>query len=96
MCACCWKQPQSTLAGILTRIGSNEQKLSNTLRVCGTCTGTNLEDAAQCQSLDCSWLFARKKAEARTEFLKILHELVQELVDENAAPKEEEQMEDLS
>ncbi|KAF9076289.1 hypothetical protein BDP27DRAFT_1389695 [Rhodocollybia butyracea] len=83
LCTECWKQPQSTLAGLLTRIRANEQRLINTHQVCSSCTGTALEDAAQCQSLDCSWFYARKKAEARTEFLGILHELVQEMVDEN-------------
>lgn len=89
LCARCWKQPQSTLAGVLNRIGSNEQRLNKSHRVCASCTGTSLQEAAECQSLDCSWLFVRKKAEARIEFLEILHELVKELVDENSVLEEE-------
>ncbi|KIK70996.1 hypothetical protein GYMLUDRAFT_33098 [Collybiopsis luxurians FD-317 M1] len=83
LCAECWRQPQPTISGLLNRLRFNEQRLVDAHRICSSCAGTGLEEAAECQSLDCSWLYARKKAEARTEFLGILHELVQELVEES-------------
>ena len=72
-----------TLAGLSNRIRSNEQRLVDTHKVCASCTGTNLEEAEQCESLDCSWLYARKRVEGRIEFLEILRDFVQEVLDES-------------
>ncbi|KAJ4484682.1 hypothetical protein C8J55DRAFT_26384 [Lentinula edodes] len=90
LCTQCRRQPQSTLAGLSNRIRSNEQRLTNTRKVCASCTGTALDDAVHCQSLDCSWLYARHRAEAKISFLGILQDLVQELVDENILASKKE------
>lgn len=37
-------------------------------------------DAVQCLSLDCPWFYARRKAEAETELIPVLEELLEELV----------------
>ncbi|KAJ3760352.1 hypothetical protein EV360DRAFT_93611 [Lentinula raphanica] len=83
LCTNCRRQPQLTLAGLSNRIRSNEQRLVDTHKVCASCTGTNLEEAEQCESLDCSWLYARKRVEGRIEFLEILRDFVQEVLDES-------------
>ncbi|KAJ4499668.1 hypothetical protein C8R41DRAFT_33836 [Lentinula lateritia] len=90
LCTQCRRQPQSTLAGLSNRIRSNEQRLTNTRKVCASCTGTTLDDAVHCQSLDCSWLYARHRAQAKISFLGILQDLVQELVDENILASKKE------
>ncbi|KAJ3890133.1 hypothetical protein GG344DRAFT_50208 [Lentinula edodes] len=96
LCTQCRRQPQSTLAGLSNRIRSNEQRLTNTRKVCASCTGTALDDAVHCQSLDCSWLYARHRAEAKISFLGILQDLVQELVDENILASKKEVIGELS
>lgn len=96
LCTQCRRQPQSTLAGLSNRIRSNEQRLTNTRKVCASCTGTTLDDAVHCQSLDCSWLYARHRAQAKISFLGILQDLVQELVDENILASKKEVIGELS
>ncbi|KAJ3855937.1 hypothetical protein EV368DRAFT_33584 [Lentinula lateritia] len=96
LCGQCRRQPQSTLAGLLNRIRSNEQRLTNTRKVCASCTGTALDDAVLCQSLDCSWFYARHRAEAKIGFLGSLQDLVQELVDENNLASKKEVIGELS
>jgi hypothetical protein len=48
--------------------------------VCTTCTGSAPVDAVHCLSLDCPWFYARRKAEAETELMPVLEELLEELV----------------
>ncbi|KAJ3750399.1 hypothetical protein DFH05DRAFT_73135 [Lentinula detonsa] len=83
LCIQCRRQPQLTLAGLSNRIRSNEQRLIDTHKVCASCTGSTLDEAAQCESLDCSWLYARKRGETKIEFLEFLQDLVQGLADES-------------
>lgn len=52
----------------------------NTHLVCTTCTGSAPVDAVHCISLDCPWFYARRKAEAETELIPVLEELLGELV----------------
>ncbi|KAJ3734863.1 hypothetical protein DFJ43DRAFT_1130593 [Lentinula guzmanii] len=83
LCTQCRRQPQLTLAGLSNRIRSNEKRLIDTHKVCASCTGSTLDEAAQCESIDCSWLYARKRGETRIEFLEFLQDLVQGLADES-------------
>ncbi|KAL0951176.1 hypothetical protein HGRIS_007907 [Hohenbuehelia grisea] len=79
VCGRCIRQPQTTITGLLNLIRKGEQRLTDVNRVCASCTGSAPLDAIECESLDCPWLYERKKAERRGEFLEVLQLLVQEL-----------------
>jgi len=56
-----------------------EERLVNAHLVCTTCTSSAPADAVHCISLDCPWFYSRRKAEAETELILALEELVEEL-----------------
>jgi len=48
-------------------------------RVCATCTGCELSDPIRCESIDCPWLYTRKRAENKTEGLEMIEDLLDDL-----------------
>ncbi|KAK7058956.1 DNA polymerase zeta [Paramarasmius palmivorus] len=76
LCDDCRDDTQVSQAGLLARIRDGELRLVNTHRVCGACSELPQAEPVSCVSLDCPWLFARKKANDKTE---LLDELVQQL-----------------
>lgn len=79
LCDSCYVSTQETIANLRFRIKSAEEQLVNAHRVCVTCTGSNLADPIHCISLDCLWFYARRKAEAGTEIILLIEELIEEL-----------------
>ncbi len=79
LCDACSISPQETIANLLSRIRKREERLVNAHLVCATCTGSAAADAVHCISLDCPWLYARRKAEAETEVIPALEELLETL-----------------
>lgn len=51
----------------------------NAHRICTTCTGTVPGEPIRCESLDCQWLYSRKRAESKREFLAVVEELLDDL-----------------
>jgi len=47
--------------------------------VCVTCAGTLPGELVECISLDCPWLFARKKAEDKLKAVQTMESIVNEL-----------------
>lgn len=56
-----------------------EHRLQDTHSICTSCTGSTSTETVECISLDCAWLFARKKVEGKTEFVSYLLELIGEI-----------------
>ncbi|KAI0047841.1 hypothetical protein FA95DRAFT_1492015 [Auriscalpium vulgare] len=81
VCDNCCLTPQETIAQLLSRIRIAEKRLRETHEVCGTCTRAEPLEPILCESLDCGWLFARKKAEANAEEIELLSELVEEVTE---------------
>lgn len=67
------------MARLSARIQSNENRLIGAHRICTTCTGSEPGEPIRCESLDCSWLYSRKRAEHKQEFLEIIEELLEDL-----------------
>ncbi|KAJ7630949.1 hypothetical protein FB45DRAFT_917030 [Roridomyces roridus] len=69
ICDTCCDEPGSTLARLGSKIQRGEQKLLDIQRICASCTQLPLAEPMQCESLDCSWLYARTKAEGKLKLL---------------------------
>jgi len=76
ICDSCRGKAQTTIPELLRRISKGETRLMNTQRICESCTGSAPSEPIKCESVDCAWLFERKKAERRAEALGILRELL--------------------
>lgn len=64
------------MVNISHRIQANQKRLANAHRICGACTGSEPTEPIKCESLDCPWLFSRKRAENKGELLVALQELL--------------------
>jgi len=51
----------------------------DTHRVCASCTGSAPSEPIHCESIDCQWFYARRKAEAGLELVPLLTELSEEM-----------------
>jgi len=76
ICDSCRDKSQTTTPELLRRISKGETRLMNTQRICESCTGSAPSEPIRCESIDCAWLFERKKAERKAETLVMLRELV--------------------
>ncbi|KAF7347826.1 DNA polymerase [Mycena venus] len=76
ICDGCYSNPESTMSGLLSKIQKGERRLLETHRICASCTQTAPTEPVRCESLDCSWLYARTKAENKLDFLVALRDLL--------------------
>ncbi|KZT02722.1 uncharacterized protein LAESUDRAFT_399797 [Laetiporus sulphureus 93-53] len=79
LCEDCRADPQPTITELLSRVRTTESRLWNVQTVCGSCCGTATAEPIKCESLDCPWLFERKKIEHRAEALVAIEDLVRQL-----------------
>ncbi|GBE80756.1 DNA polymerase zeta catalytic subunit [Sparassis crispa] len=79
LCEACMSDPQTTVCGLESRIRATEDRLRNVQMVCSSCTGSAPAEPIKCESLDCPWLFERKKAESKADCLTAVRELAEEL-----------------
>ncbi|KAJ7092735.1 hypothetical protein C8R44DRAFT_646516 [Mycena epipterygia] len=76
ICEDCCLNPESAMSGILAKIQLGEKRLLDIHRICVSCTQSPLAEPVQCESLDCSWLYARTKADQKLDLLLALRNLV--------------------
>jgi len=81
ICGVCRADSQKTITALSSRIQRIEKRLQETHSVCASCTGSANAEAIECMSLDCPWLFARKKAEDKSEFALYLHDMISGMED---------------
>lgn len=81
ICDVCCLKPQETIGKLLSRVHRTEKKLQNVHLVCTSCSGIPQAEPVRCTSLDCPWLFERKKLEHKAENLNVMQELVEELIE---------------
>jgi DNA polymerase zeta len=67
------------MPSLLEQIRKGEARLLDAQRVCASCTSTANAEPIECMNIDCPWLFNRKKAERKTEFLEGLGGIMDEL-----------------
>lgn len=75
---CLWDPYKATLS-LSNRVKKLERRLVDTHRVCSSCTGAAVSEQIECMSIDCPWLYSRKKAEDKADQVARLQELIKEL-----------------
>ncbi|KAI0793498.1 hypothetical protein C8Q75DRAFT_565280 [Abortiporus biennis] len=79
ICSPCRRRKQAALAGLLSRVHQTEEGMVNAHKICSSCSSTPLAERIRCQSIDCPWLYERKKLENRAESLDVVEDLLQEI-----------------
>ncbi|KAG6332362.1 hypothetical protein ID866_6727 [Astraeus odoratus] len=79
VCEDCLTNPQQGIPNLMRRLRKGERKLLYTHRICAHCTANGLAEPIECFNTDCPWLYERKKAERKTEFLNGLQTLVEDM-----------------
>lgn len=79
ICEACHANPQVTIPNLLLRLRKGEQRLLDTQRICASCASTASNEPNACMNIDCPWLYERKKAEQKYDFLEGLRTLVEDL-----------------
>ena len=54
--------------------------MQNVHSVCMSCSAIPAAEPVRCESLDCPWLYERKKLENKAESMNAMQELVDELI----------------
>lgn len=78
ICESCRRAPRETIPTLLDQIRKGEARLLDAQRVCVSCASTANAEPIECMNIDCPWLFDRKKAERRTEFLEGLQGIMED------------------
>ncbi|KAF9568379.1 hypothetical protein CPC08DRAFT_402859 [Agrocybe pediades] len=79
VCYTCLISPQESITRLGFQIKKKEKRLKDSHLICSTCTGLSPADPILCESLDCPWFYARRKAEAEMEMVPLYVELSEEL-----------------
>jgi DNA polymerase zeta len=79
ICDSCCFSTQETIANLNFRIRTKEDRAMNTHHICASCAGSAPSEPIHCESLDCQWFYARRKAEAGLELVPLLAELSEEM-----------------
>ncbi|KAJ7706169.1 hypothetical protein B0H17DRAFT_1035991 [Mycena rosella] len=82
ICDECYLDQPSAMSTMLSKIQMGERRLLDIHRTCATCTQTPLAEPVKCESLDCSWLYARTKTERKLDFLVTLRSLLSSSISE--------------
>lgn len=81
LCEECCDASAETLANLNYRIKAREERLKSTHDICVSCTNVAPSDFIHCESLDCQWFYARRKAQTGMELVPLLAEMSEELED---------------
>ncbi|KAI0724555.1 hypothetical protein C8T65DRAFT_704388 [Cerioporus squamosus] len=82
LCEVCRTDYASTMSDLLCRMQQTEAQLKDVHLVCSSCCGTAPAEPVECESLDCPWLYERKKIESKADALTTIHDLIEEMEDE--------------
>ena len=56
-----------------------EAQLRDVHLLCSSCCRTAPAEPVECESLDCRWLYERKKVESKADALATIHDLLDEM-----------------
>lgn len=74
LCDSCRSAPQETATVLGYRMQAATHRLVDTHLVCASCVTSTPCEPVECDSVDCPWFFARKKAEKQAQFLSTVEE----------------------
>ncbi|KAG6890397.1 hypothetical protein C0995_008751 [Termitomyces sp. Mi166 len=76
---CYFVSPQETIATLSGRVQANEQRIKAAHQICATCCSSVATEPILCESLDCPWMYSRKRAQNKKNFLDIIEEIIEDL-----------------
>jgi DNA polymerase zeta len=76
LCERCCATPAETISELLSQVQIAENRIQTAHSVCTMCTRSEPLEPVRCVSLDCPWLFQRKKVEQQAEDIELLQELI--------------------
>ncbi|KAJ3553039.1 hypothetical protein NM688_g3832 [Phlebia brevispora] len=79
ICDQCRSQPQDSIATLSGKLNRTETRLKQVQLVCTSCSGIPTAEPILCESLDCPWLYERKKIENRTDSLQLVRDVIDDL-----------------
>lgn len=79
ICTDCQDDPASTTADLLAQLRLAEKRSHDCQIVCASCSGSAPVEDIKCESLDCSWLYERLKAQKEVKFWKRVPEMIIDL-----------------
>lgn len=68
--------PAETISELLSQVRIAENRIQTVHDVCTMCTRSEPLEPVKCVSLDCPWLFQRKKVERQAEDIEQLQQLI--------------------
>ncbi|KAL1679814.1 hypothetical protein EV122DRAFT_276721 [Schizophyllum commune] len=83
VCDDCRTIPQTTAADLLTTIRTHELRSMQIQTICASCSKTPQAESIACESLDCPWMYARKRADGKAEFLAALRHALNAVQEDN-------------
>ncbi|KAG6851054.1 hypothetical protein H0H93_002946 [Arthromyces matolae] len=86
---------QETIAILRERVQASEKRIKNAHQICATCCNSAPNEPIYCESLDCSWMFSRKREQNKNGFLEIVKEVIDDLC-ENVDSNEDDEEVDTS
>ncbi|PCH36835.1 DNA/RNA polymerase [Wolfiporia cocos MD-104 SS10] len=79
LCKRCRAHPETTISTLLTRVRVAEDRLRDVQMTCSSCSGSAPAEPIRCESLDCPWLYERKKGQRQVAGLPALYDLIDDL-----------------
>jgi hypothetical protein len=79
LCAECYEDPIGTYPVLMARLRDGEDKVKTSHVICQSCTGSQPGEPIECVSLDCPWLYERKRVQDHAEINENIRYLLDEL-----------------
>ncbi|KAI0778186.1 hypothetical protein BD413DRAFT_507367 [Trametes elegans] len=79
LCEVCRSDYAASISELLSRVQTTETRLKGVHQVCSSCCTTAPAEPIHCESLDCPWLYERKKLESKAEAMTTVHDLIEEM-----------------
>ena len=68
-----------TIARLAAKLSRTERRLAEAQLVCTSCAETPAAEPVRCESLDCPWMYERRKWEHRAEPLQLIRDVIDDL-----------------
>ncbi|KAF9015170.1 hypothetical protein BDQ17DRAFT_1403881 [Cyathus striatus] len=79
LCNRCRDLPQETISDLGSSVRINERRFRSAHQICVSCSGMVAGETVQCDSIDCPWLYARKRAERDIEAAAFMKDIIEDM-----------------
>ena len=77
ICPACQSAPSRSIHTLLSRLHLSEAQMLDVQRVCASCTGSRPDEEIKCDSIECSWLYQRRRAENEVARLRGIRKFIE-------------------